>query len=126
MPIHTNSVIIAIIVIAGNTSAHADPPVCRTRQDLAGACYRVFGDLALFNGTPSARISVFRSHRVLGIASYIDDNNETFIAPKAVRERASFDWKLRGNYEVCPLEKSTQMRMQTVCIESGKRLKKTH
>jgi hypothetical protein len=55
----------------------------------------------------------------------VEDNNETFAAPKEVRDKASFDWKFHGRFTVCPVERAVAGRMQTVCIESATRLAKS-
>ena len=120
MPTHTNKLLVfygicLLVPIAGNTT---DPP-CARRTDLAGACFRVRGNLKLFNGTPSARITVRGSKRLLGVVPYIADNNETFAAPAEVRSHASFDTPLLGDYLVCPLSKPRPHEMQQVCIESA-------
>lgn len=99
--------------------AYCGEPPCASRQDLVGTCFRVQGTLRLFNGTPSARIQVQGSKRVLGVIPYIAGNNETFAAPEAVRSQASFDHWMVGSYLVCPLTKPKPRTMQQVCIESA-------
>jgi hypothetical protein len=79
----------------------------------------VYGALRLYNGTPSARITVSSTKRVLGVVSYIADNNETFAAPANVRSNASFDRSLNGTYFVCPITKAQPREMQRVCIEAA-------
>ena len=106
---------LALLAQAG--AAHAADAPCRARPDRVGACYAVQGDLRLFDGTPSARIDVAHSRRVLGVASYTEADDETFAAPEALRRRASFDHPVAGRFLVCPLSRPRPAQMRTVCVE---------
>jgi hypothetical protein len=99
--------------------AKANEPPCKHRRDLAGSCFSVRGNLQLFNGTPSARIDVSGSHRILGVEPWFENGNETFSAPRKLRSGASFERAIRGMYFVCPLSASIPGRMQSVCIAKG-------
>jgi len=117
MPTPTNRALLAALLMsAGATGALADP-VCRARPDATGRCFNVAGALQLYEGTPSARIKAGR--RMFGIIGYVDENNETFSAPEALRKAASFDTPLLGTFRICPLEKARPGAMQTVCVERG-------
>ncbi len=100
--------------------ALAQEPVCKARPDLIGPCETVRGALQLYNGTPSARIRIAGAKRTLGVTSYETTGNETFSAPKEIRDAASFDAPLTGVFLVCPLSKRSRGSMQIVCIEGGK------
>ena len=123
MRILTIEILLTGLLLASASLAQADPLACQTIRQLAGPCFGVNGVLQLYNGTPSARITVSRTHRVLGVISSVDGGNEVLVAPKAVRDRASFDKMLQGWFEVCPLERAVANRMQSVCIARGAQLK---
>jgi hypothetical protein len=125
MRTHTNERTILILLLLCLPVFSADPP-CKTRPDVTGACFRVRGNLLLYNGTPSARISVKGSTRVLGVVPYFSENNETFAAPAEVRKRASFDQPLMATYDVCPLSKPKPRVMLRVCIEAAEFDTKAH
>jgi hypothetical protein len=100
------------------SQARAGEPPCANRTDLVAACFRVEGYLRLYDGTPSARISVRGTKRILGVISYFTNNNETFAAPEELRKRASFDHSLQGAFLVCPITRPKAGEMQRVCVES--------
>jgi len=83
------------------------------------ACETVTGDLQLFDGTPSARITLRPSKRVVGVEPLFVNGDETFHAPARIRAVASFDSAVRGRFRICPRERRVAGRMQTVWIQSG-------
>jgi hypothetical protein len=95
----------------------AAEPRCAGRVDLVGACFTVTGKLSLYDGTPSARISL-PNGRMLGIEPFFEADNETFNAPETVRNDVDFNHSLKGAFLVCPLSKPRPKEMQSVCIES--------
>ncbi len=114
------------LLLAQSAAALAADPACRARTDVVGGCFAVRGTLQLYNGTPSARIRAAGQRRTFGVVPYFDQGDETFAAPAAVRQRASFDKPVAGLYTVCPLEKARQGQMQSVCIDRAVFLKPRH
>ena len=100
------------------SSARAACP-CQGRRDLVDACFPVKGKLALTNGTPSARISVAGTDRILGVEPHFEAHDETFCAPASVIARARFDQPLSGTFTVCPLSVEKPLQMRLVCIQSA-------
>jgi len=91
---------------------------CKNDPDIAAACFRVQGRLAVYNGSPSLRIWRVGTNRILGV--------RTEITPENVSARFSdsdpFDTEIYGDYEVCPFTKEKPGEMQMVCIESASHL----
>ena len=89
-------------------------------------CRTVHGRMDLWTGTPSVRIWVIGTHRVLGV----EQPNESFDdLPPAVRriwsgKDAETDWKtsIYGDFEVCPLAAYQPHRMQRVRLAGAQHL----
>jgi hypothetical protein len=90
---------------------------CRCNPELVGACFTIHGRLSPSNGTPSLRISIIGTKRILGV---IPAENE--IIPLALREHLRFGKAIYGDYTVCPFAESKPGHMQMVCIEVAKNL----
>jgi len=89
------------------------PMRCKTNHDVVGECFKVRGRMNYWNGTPSTRIWIIGTHRMLGLPC------EDFGLPENVRAHFSdFDDEVTGLFEVCPVSKYERGTMQMVCVES--------
>src|SRR5579859_5194772 len=89
------------------------PMRCKTNLDVVGECFKIRGRLNYWNGTPSTRIWIVGTHRMLGLPC------EDFGLPENVRAHFSdFDDEVTGMFEVCPVSKYRKGTMQMVCVES--------
>jgi hypothetical protein len=91
---------------------------CKADPDLAGECFKVRGRLSAWNGSPTWRISLPGSTRVLGVT--------TSKLPPSVDESlpaslGNLDWNIEtiASFEVCPFSRRKSGAMQMVCIESA-------
>jgi len=90
-------------------------------------CRTVHGRMSLFNGTPSVRIWVIGSHRMLGVIQA----HETFAdLPANVRQLwsahgddAMWSSDLFGDFRVCPLTRDRPGHMQPVRLEEAANLR---
>lgn len=114
--------VFAIGITTGD--AEENPLACKTRQNLAGACFTVHGRLMVYNGTPSFRIWIIGTNRLLGVHEVpFGDNEERPLMPQAFQQMTGGDeYELFGDFEVCPLSKRKEGAMQIVCVESGKNI----
>jgi hypothetical protein len=111
--------VIAILIsltLAMIGMSHERPQRCRT----------VHGRMSLANGTPSVRIWVIGTHRVLGVVQQ-DESFENL--PAAIRavwstkgDDAIWATDLYGDFRVCALTARRSGRMQMVVVTSGTRL----
>lgn len=92
----------------------------------SGACQTVHGRIELWNGTPSVRIAVSGTHRVLGV---IQPNESFGDLPASVRsiwtgKDPEVDWKtaIYGDFKVCPVGSDRPGRMQRVTLIKANRL----
>ena len=97
--------------------------------EIAPSCLRIHGRLAAGNGTPSTRLWQIGTHHIFGIYSnrygFIHDSdtldNEApelhFALPKSMPDQGG--WTVYGDFEVCPLERPIEGRMQAACIASA-------
>jgi hypothetical protein len=91
-----------------------------------GPCRIVHGRMDLWNGSPTARIWVARTHRVLGVGPS-DGGLEAL--PEAVRRiwtgrDSEADWKtsIVGDFKVCPLNGARPGHMQSVRLVDARGL----
>ena len=85
--------------------------------DNVGPCYTVRGRLSYYNGTPSTRIWIVGTHRMLGIPSEDSD------LPMNVKELLkSFDDRIFADFVVCPLMKDRHGEMRMVSVKSATRI----
>lgn len=92
---------------------------CRAQPALVGKCFRVYGRLALYNGTPTIRLWRAGTNRVLGVSgSYAHDGYSSI--PEELERQLAWETELWGEYLVCPYTRRRPGAMQLVCIEAGK------
>ena len=85
---------------------------CRSNVALVGPCFEVQGRAFASNGTPSLRIAITDTKRVLGV---LPSENE--IAPKCLRSEVTFKQDVVGRFTVCPFSRDRAGTMRMVCVE---------
>ncbi len=85
---------------------------CRSNPALVGPCFQVDGRAFASNGTPSLRIAVKHTKRILGV---LPPENE--IAPACLRKNVTFGQDLVGHFTVCPFSPDKAGSMRMVCVE---------
>jgi hypothetical protein len=95
---------------------------CTTQSSLVGPCFNVRGRLALYNGTPSARIWKVGTQRLLGVSDSRCQRPECPQMPQELADRLSWEHVIFGEFRVCPFTESRPGHMQLVCIASAKNL----
>jgi len=85
---------------------------CRSNAALVGPCFEVQGRAFASNGTPSLRIAIKDTKRVLGV---LPSENE--IAPKCLRSEVTFKQDVIGRITVCPFSPEKVGAMRMVCVE---------
>ena len=91
-----------------------------------GGCRAIHGRMTLSNGTPSVRIWIIGTHRVLGVVQQ-DERFEDL--PANIRrlwaahgDDAMWSSDLFGDFAVCPVTRSEPGRMQLVRVLGATRL----
>jgi hypothetical protein len=112
--------LIACFFGSSNLGFCQDPCSCGGTDVGVGPSFVVHGRLKSWNGTPSLRISVLGTKRILGVHgdSPIPHNLESFVK--------TFETQVIGDFVVCPLTKSRPGWMQIVCIKSATNLRVLH
>ena len=114
------------LVLAGNNAlAMEGPTVCKASTKVVGDCQVIRGRFFVANGTPSIRIAVVGTKRILGVTDGQLDPEGQSTVPDNVKHLMGLDAFYRdiyGTYDVCPLDRARPGRMQTVCIESASQL----
>ena len=94
---------------------------CRANPRVVGKCFTVRGRMNFWNGTPSTRIWMIGTHRMLGLPC--EDSG----LPKNVRKHFNdFDDEVTALMKVCPFDKYHKGEMQMVCVQSMSRIKFRH
>ncbi len=83
--------------------------------------FTVHGRLCYYNGTPSPRIWIVGTHRILGVT--VRDNDPSPDMPPALQELlANFDRRIYADFVVVPFTPARPGVMQYVRIESATRI----
>ncbi|HWV99198.1 MAG TPA: hypothetical protein VNZ64_05835 [Candidatus Acidoferrum sp.] len=98
--------ILALALLSGSGALCADK---------ASFAFTVHGRLSFYNGTPSFRIWIVGTKRILGIRQ---NGNEQPDVPKDLRNLISLDRDVFGDFTVEPLTPSEPGVMQTVRVLS--------
>jgi len=119
--------LVALALVVADVAAAAAPPrsPCRTHPDLVGRCRIVHGRLSVSNGTPSLRIWIVGTRRILGVSEWRMAEWERELLPANVW--AAFgdhplDREIFGNFEVCPFTRDRPGWMQMICVARATRL----
>jgi hypothetical protein len=115
---------------ATGTSTRRIP--CKTPAN-ATSCYWTHGRLGFTNGTPALRLWKIGTHWLLDIYSgpstynpksgdLFGDNENPELPPNVHQQLKSFDHRIFADFEVCPLESESTVKMQAACIESAKNI----
>ena len=84
-------------------------------------CFTVHGRICCYNGTPSVRIWVPATHRLLGL----DPDGLEALPPELQKAlgKDCYETFVWGDFKVCPLQKDIPGHMRLVSIQSVKILK---
>jgi hypothetical protein len=85
---------------------------CRTNPAIVAPCFELWGRAFASNGTPSLRIRVDKTKRILGVLPA-----ESEIAPACLRSNVKFEQDVTGRFTVCPFSLEKPRAMQLVCVE---------
>jgi hypothetical protein len=108
--------------MAAGFSANA-PAHCAVHFKPVAPCFTVHGRLSLYNGNPSLRIWPIGSHRLLGVATVSDDDENPKL-PSPLHGALDFHTLYFADYSVCPLGADLPGVMRRVCVESIAHLRK--
>jgi len=99
--------------------------LCGSRHSV-GPSFKVHGRLSAWNGTPTLRIWIVGTKRILGVHEEGEVHLTTPLPKELMHPPASFVsfWndEVYGDFELCPLTKSRPGVMQFVCIKSASNL----
>jgi hypothetical protein len=87
---------------------------CSASDKFVGPCYQVRGRLSYYNGTPSTRIWIVGSHRMLGVPS-----EDSALPPNVTSLLKGFEDQIFADFTVCPLEKERKGHMRDVFVKSA-------
>jgi hypothetical protein len=107
-----------ILLTAARSDASERSWRCAEPIRAVEACRRVHGRLQATNGSPSFRIWVVGTKRILGVAG--DEGHE--LLPPGLRQEVGLERIIYGDFEVCPVTPMRPGEMQRVCVNSGQRL----
>ncbi len=100
---------VALVLLVSHVCAFAQKPV--------GPCYKVHGRLSYYNGTPSTRIWIVGTDRMLSLPGEDQD------LPANVKALLKdFNDNIFGDFVDCPLRKYRKGHMQAVFVKSASNL----
>ena len=118
------AVLVTAPVEAAAADALAQAAACRHSPKVVSACFTVRGRLSVANGTPSFRIWLVGTRRVIGVVA-ADGDAEVAVLPPAVESRVVHGDEPRammGAYTLCPLSPRRPGRMQLACMAGARDL----
>lgn len=118
-------VALALLTADGAAAAAAPRSPCRSHSDLVGRCRTVHGRLSVWNGTPSLRIWIVGTRRILGVSEWRMAEMERDLLPANVWAAFGDDPPNRqvfGDFDVCPFTRERPGWMQMVCVARAIRL----
>ena len=115
-----------LALLLADAAAAVPPPPCRTHPEVVGRCRWVHGRYSIWNGTPSQRIWVVGTRRILGISEWPSRAGEGLDGLPANMRAAIGDdpsvVEAFGDFEVCPFSRQRPGVMQYVCVARAHRL----
>jgi hypothetical protein len=109
---------VALVNIPLRAQQGTDPKAgCRRNPQVVDKCRTIHGRVFVANGTPSMRIWIVGTKRILGVLP-----SEKEIVPDLIKQHVSFETRVYGDFEVCPFTREKAGEMQDVCIESASSL----
>jgi hypothetical protein len=115
-------VLVQVLALAAEPTAPPEKRPCREHPEVRQPCFTVRGRLSNWNGTPTARIWVVGTKRMLGVSDgHALPGFEQM--PKNVWERLDWDTDLFGNYTFCPFTPGRPGAMRLGCIQAADHLR---
>jgi hypothetical protein len=113
----------SLIAMLALTTAQSIP---KSQAHPPASCQVVHGQMFLTNGTPSVRIAVIGTRRILGVTQQ-DQTMDQLPVPRALLQRltnpkANEDLAIHGDFNVCAVTKSVPGVMQMVTVKSASHL----
>ena len=105
----------AVVPRNGTSTTGAAAP-CKSDPDILAACYTVHGRLSAWNGSPSLRIWIVGTKRILGVEEYPVAST----LPAEVQDQLDWGVEAWGNFNVCPFTPDRPAAMRMVCVQSAK------
>ena len=116
-------VLVQLLALTAEPASSLPPQrPCREHPEVRPPCFTVRGRLSYWNGTPTARIWIVGTNRMLGVSDgHALPGFEQM--PKAIRDRMSWETELFGNYTFCPFTPEQPGVMQLGCIQAAENLR---
>jgi hypothetical protein len=113
--------LLLVLNLGSSTALSSDETQCKSNPKVVEACFTVRGRLNYWNGTPSTRIWIIGSSRVLGLPGEDAD------LPDNVKVHLhTFGDEITADYVVCPFTKHRKGEMQMVCVQSASSVQFKH
>ena len=114
-----------LLVICGSVSASSPlsesfEKSCRAHPQLIGKCFRVHGNLAVYNGTPAVRLRRIGTRRILGVSEQRFNLPDYRNLPETLAQQLNGENEIRGDFLVCPFTRARPREMQLICIEAAR------
>ena len=115
------AVILVLVFFVSLGRATAEQRMSKERARPIGEAFTVHGRLGVYNGTPSCRVWVVGTKRILGIRETETECPIPFELLQILKEDINDRW-VYGDFTVVPLTKYREGTMQIVTLETAKKL----
>jgi hypothetical protein len=116
-------ILLGLLLIAQLAESAPITTSCATDSRLVAPCFAVHGRLNSWNGTPTYRIWVLGTKRVLGVSEGRFGPNGYELLPREIPQPTSFDTEYFGDFTVCPFEPEQPKKMRLVCVSAVNHLR---
>ena len=95
------------------------PNPCHEHPQVNGPCFKVYGRIRVYSGTPSVRIWPVGTNRLLGVSEGRFYNPEYSNMPPDLSNLLTWDKEIFADLIVCPFTPDEPGVMRLVCIDSA-------
>jgi hypothetical protein len=116
-------VAMSFVVLLATTGAVAESGE-RANPEPVAQCFDIRGWMSLYNGTPSVRIWIVGTQRLLGVyeVNSPDRSEDPLMPPEVKALLTDFQTQIIGDYTVCPLTQYMPGEMQIVFVKEARNL----
>lgn len=112
-------IFLGVVAFSWGQDRLGGPKPCHEHPQVIGPCFKVYGRIKIYNGTPCVRIWPVGTNRLLGVSEGRFYNEEYANIPPDLAELLACDTEIFADFVVCPFTPDEPGVMRLVCIDSA-------
>ena len=117
------ALVLVLLVSPASAEEKFPPKHCRDHPNVVEPCFKFWGRLEAWNGTPTYRIARFGTKRILGVSDGMALPNYWQVPENVAVHLTTFDSAVIANFEFCPFTRDKPGVMRLGCVESATNIK---